>query len=207
MYTNYRYDQNSVPFHGWVSANFGQLSMIPDYLQCWRTDSKTGERTCIASQWVDEYTARAELDFTDEKFAFGVNTKYEIVAVSDYRGKYSVLFTWNIKGPSYAPDSVKVTKMSDKEAWVYINPSDFAVGKSTYALYAGSKKIKTFEPASTKSYKVVVKGKGAAKSKYKVVATLNGNKDAVPMTKKAGKAKANVWKSTMKPSLNDSYWG
>lgn len=27
------------------------------------------------------------------------------------------------------------------------------------------------------------------------------------MTKKAGKAKANVWKSTMKPSLNDSYWG
>lgn len=206
-YTDYRYDQNSTPFTAWVSANWNYSPKIPDYLQCWRTDGKTHERTCIASQWVDEYTGKAELNITDEKFAFGVETKYEIVAVSDYRGLYSVLFTWNIKGPSYAADYVKVTKVSDSQAWVYVKPSEFSVDKSTIALYSGSKKIKTIKPTSAKRYKVVVKGKGAAKAKYKAVATLNGNSEAVPMTTKAGKAKANVWKSTMKPSLNDSYWG
>ena len=205
-YTNYRYDEESTPFTAWASADFMPLDIVPDYLQCWRTDGKTGERTCIASSELDNLY-KAELDITDEKFAFGVTTKYEIVAVSDYRGKYSVLLTWNIKGPSYAPNSVKVTRMSDKEAWIYINPSDFAVGKSTYALFAGSKKVKTIKPTSTNRYKVVVKGKGAAKNKYKVVATLNGNTEAVPMTTKAGKAKNNVRNTGMKASLNDTYWG
>ena len=205
-YKTWRYNEKSTPFTAYAYADFMPLDRVPDYLQCWRTDGKTGERTCIASSELD-YRYKAEVNITDEKFAFGVNTKYEIVAVSDYRGLYSVLYTWNIKGPSYAPYSVKVTKISDNQAWVYIDPTEFSVGKSTIALYSGSKKIKTIKPTSTKLYKVVVKGKGAAKAKYKAVATLNGNSEAVPMTTKAGKAKPNVRNTGMKASLNDTYWG
>lgn len=192
-----------------ITANceWGSAAMVPDSVQIWRTDPDDTSETrtvCLASVDPQE-SLQAQFNITEDQVIPGkANYMYAVVAVKESAGELSLCSRWSdVGGLSYAASGIRATKISANKVWVYVDMPSAAASNTTVVVYSGSKKVKTFKPTAGKTYKFAISGKKIANTKFKAVSKLNGNAAAKTLSTGAVKAKANVWKSTMKASLKD----
>lgn len=181
---------------------------LPDTVEIWRTDNSAKKTVRVASvpaQPTSSTECIVSISAVDDQVVAGKQDyDYAIVAVKEDVHEYYMISWWrNIGGVSYAPDQIKATKINNKQVWVYVDVSGYAVKNTTISVYAGTKKVKSFKPTASKTYKFVVKGSGMGKKKFKAVSKLNDDSSAKSMAMGPVKPKANVVKSKMKASLND----
>lgn len=192
-----------------IAANceWGSAASLPDSVQIWRTDPDDTSETrtvCLASVNPQE-SLQAQFNITDDQIIPGkANYMYAVVAVKESAGELSLCSRWSdVGGLPYAASGIRATKISANKVWVYVDMPSAAANNTTVAIYSGSKKVKTFKPTAGKTYKFVISGKKIANTKFKATTTFNGASAAKAISTGAVKAKANVWKSTMKANLKD----
>ncbi len=190
-----------------ADCEWGSATGLPDSIQIWRTDPDDTSDTrtvCLASAEL-QGKMEAQFDVSDDQLVPGKsNYTYAVVAVKESAGELSLCSMWSdVGGQPYAAYGISATKVNANKVWVYVDVPSTAANITTLAIYSGSKKVKTFKPTAGKTYKFAISGKKIAKTKFKATTTLNGNNAAKVVSTSAVKAKANVWKTTMKANLKD----
>ena len=205
-----RLDEHTVKVWGefeW-SSGFGGVMCRPDRLEIWRLDDVSNFDTVRmpVSVEVGDWGS-AKIEFTDDKLIPGKQDyRYGIVGLKDEDHTFAWTAWFNpVGGVTYSAYNLRATKINDNEARVYFSAPGKFMNRTTATIYAGKKKVKTISPKADKDYKIVVKGKGLGKAKFKVVTKLTDDRTALPMSSKNVKGKANVWKSSSKASLNDCF--
>lgn len=205
-----RLDEHTVKVYGtfeW-SAGYDGTGHRPDRLEIWRLDDvNSGAAVRMPVSVEVAGWGSASIEFVDDKLIPGKQDyRYAIMGLNDESRTFAYAAWFNpVGGVTYVAYNLRATKINDNEARVYFSTPGKIMNRTTATVYAGKKKVKTISPKADKDYKVVVKGKGLGKAKFKVVTKLSDDRTAMPMSTGNVKGKANVWKNSSKASLSDCF--